>query len=109
MLYYTLRNGQYVDEIDLHRAYEIVTGKTYTYDSQEYSKWLHSLLGKSIVSVQKSEDMAIEDFLKRGSTIGAVKVYRERNGCTLREAKDAIDELKKKMDEDENGGKGFDE
>ena len=99
MLNYFLRNGRIVDEYDLHNAYEIVSGKPYYEDEPGYSKWMYSLLGKSIVSVKKDDELSVEDVLKANSTVKAVRLYRDKNGCTLREAKDAVDQIAAKMRE----------
>lgn len=97
MLYYTLRNGKIVDEYEVHRAFEICTGETYRYDSVAYSKWLHSMLGKSIIKAMRETEIDIAQFLKGNNTIAAVRLYRDTHGCTLREAKDAIDAIKASM------------
>ena len=97
MLHYILRNGNIVDEYELHKAYEIATGKAFYYDSSDYSRWLYSLLGKSITRVVREEELTIEDVLMSASIVKAVRVYRDRNGCSLREAKDAVEAIKADM------------
>jgi ribosomal protein L7/L12 len=97
MLYYKLRNGNIVDEYDIHKAFEICTGETYRYDSKAYSKWLYSMLGKSIIKAMTETEVDIAQFLKGNNTIAAVRLYRDTHGCTLREAKDAIDAIKANM------------
>lgn len=97
MLYYQLRNGNIVSEYEVHKAYEIATGNTFHYDSSDFSRWLHSLLGKSIVKAMRETEVDIEHFLRGNNTIAAVRLYRDTHGCTLREAKDAVDEIKANM------------
>ena len=97
MLYYVCRNGKIVDEYDIHKAFEICTGEEYHYDSVTYSKWLHSLLGKSITKVMRETEVDIELFVRGNNTIAAVRLYRNTHNCGLREAKDAIDAIKAKM------------
>jgi ribosomal protein L7/L12 len=41
-------------------------------------------------------DARMIELIERGLTIEAIKAYRERHGVGLREAKDAIDEWKRK-------------
>lgn len=89
-LYYTLRNGSLVTEYSVHKAFEIYTGKSYLEDSKGYSKWLHSLLGKSIVKVMKESELDVEQFVRSNNIITAVRAYRAKHGCTLIEAKEAI-------------------
>lgn len=97
MLYYQLRNGNIVDEYALQKAFEICTGETYYYDSVAYSKWLHSLLGKSIVKAMRKMEVDMMQLLKGNYIIAAIRLYRDTHGCTLREAKDAIDEIRANM------------
>ena len=97
MLYYQLRNGKIVDEYDVHRAFEVCTGETYDYFGNAYSKWLYSMLGNSIVKAMKETEVDIMQFLKGNNIIAAVRLYRETHGCTLREAKDAIDKIREEM------------
>lgn len=97
MLYYKLRNGNIVPDYDVHKAFEICTGETYHYDSNAYSKWLYSLMGKSIIKAMNETEMDIEHFIHGNCIIQAIRVYRDRNGCTLREAKDAIDKIRAEM------------
>ena len=97
MLYYQLRNGNIVSEYDVHKAFEISTGKTYYYASNAYVKWLYSLLGKSIVKAMHELDIDIAQFLKGNNIIAAVRLYRDTHVCTLREAKEAVDAIKANM------------
>ena len=94
MLYYQLRNGNIVSEYDVHKAFEIFTGKTYYYDSNAYAKWLYSLLGKSIIKVMHETEIDIAQFIKGNNIVAAVRLYRDTHGCTLCEAKDAIDKIR---------------
>jgi ribosomal protein L7/L12 len=41
----------------------------------------------------KSVASEIKKLVKKGRTIEAIKIYREHHGCSLKEAKEAIDEL----------------
>ena len=94
MLYYTLRNGNIVSEYDVHKAFEICTGETYQHDSKAYSKWLYSMLGKSITKVVNETEINIEQLIKANNIIAAVRIYRDQHKCTLREAKEAIDAIR---------------
>lgn len=97
MLYYQLRNGKIVDEYDVHRAFEVCTGETYDYFSNAYSQWLYSMLGNSIVKAMRETEVDMIQLIKGNNFIAAVKLYRETHGCTLREAKDAIDKMRAEM------------
>lgn len=97
MLYYQLSNGKIVDEYDVHRAFEVCTGETYDYFSNAYSKWLYSLLGNSIIKAMRETEVDIMQFLKGNNIIAAVRLYRETHGCSLREAKEAVDKIRAEM------------
>ena len=94
MLYYQLRNGNIVDEYDVHKAFEICTGETYHYESIAYAKWLYSMLGNSIIKAMRETEVDIAQFIKGNNIIAAVRLYRDVHNCTLREAKDAIDKMR---------------
>ena len=97
MLYYQLRNGNIVSEYDVNKAFEICTGETYHYTSNAYSKWLYSMLGNSIVKAMRETEVDIAQFLKGNNIIAAVRLYRDTHGCSLREAKEAIDKMREEM------------
>ena len=97
MLYYQLRNGNIMAEYEVHKAFEICTGETYHYDSKAYSKWLYSMLGKSIIKAMHETEIDIEQFLKGNNVVAAVRLYRDAHNCTLREAKEAVDAIKANM------------
>lgn len=97
MLYYTLRNGKIVDEYDLKKAYEIVSGKMFIDDAVGYSKFLYGLCGGSVVKAMNESDVSIEELIHGNAIIQAVRLYREKNGCGLREAKEAVDKIREEM------------
>ena len=39
----------------------------------------------------------MEDYIKQGSKIQAIKVYRKKHSCSLREAKDYVDSIQKDL------------
>ena len=94
MLYYQLRNGNIASEYEVHKAFEICTGEAYHYDSKAYSKWLYSMLGKSIIKAMNETEINIEQFIKANNIVAAVRLYRNQHNCTLREAKDAVDAMR---------------
>ena len=98
MLYYQLRNGKIVDQYDVYKAYEIATGNAFDYFSADFSKWLYSMLGESIVKAMKETEVDLMQFIKGNNIIAAVRLYREIHGCSLREAKDAVDAIRAEME-----------
>ncbi len=39
----------------------------------------------------------IKNLIRKGQTISAIKIYRERTNCGLREAKDAVESIEKTL------------
>jgi hypothetical protein len=85
-------------------AFFLATGRE-VYDESKpgdgtmmFDMWVRNLMGLSIKSVVNKNDVSYEDCLKSNQKILAVQIYRERNNCTLREAKDAIDKLQEEME-----------
>ncbi len=48
-------------------------------------------------STTSSDGDEIQDLLRRGQKIEAIKIYRQRTGLGLREAKDAIEDMQRQM------------
>lgn len=93
-MYYKLANGFWVDRDDIKQAFYISTGRKYSTDSKEFVRWLFPLLGKSIVSVKRSDDPElITELLNCGQKVFAMKVYKDIHDCTLKEARDAIERM----------------
>lgn len=47
--------------------------------------------------VPAAQDGEIVELIKRGNMIEAIKLYREQTGLGLKEAKDAVDELHRRL------------
>ena len=63
----------------------------------EIERKLNRIMDALNVPLQASPDGEVEDFLRRGMKINAIKVYREQNGSTLVAAKDAVEALEAEM------------
>ena len=48
-------------------------------------------------ALSAADETELRDLLARGNTIGAVKLYRERTGLGLKESKDAVDTLARRL------------
>ena len=88
MVYYLDYDGNPITSAELERAFFITTGKYPHENKREFWKFRDRCFGKSIRQTIPAD---VDDFVRRGWTLHAVKLYRELNDCTLREAKDAID------------------
>lgn len=92
ILYYKLRDGFWVRRYSIESAFEIAKGKTHYSHEREFLRWLHSLLGKSIIAVKRSDDPTlVDELLANDQKVLACAAYRDCHGCTLTEAKEAID------------------
>lgn len=94
-LYYKLKTDLWTRRYNLESAFEICTGKRYYGNEREFLRWLHPLLGKSIIAVKRSDDPTlVDELLANDQKVLAVAAYRDCHGCTLTEAKEAIENRK---------------
>ena len=56
-----------------------------------------SAFSSSSSSTLNAADGDIVDLLRRGQKIEAIKIYRERTNCGLKEAKDAVEEIERRL------------
>ena len=96
-------DGKYYQEHELATAYFLATGCS-VYDETRpgdgakiFNTWVYDLVGLSIKKIVDANNVSYEDFLNANQKILAVRLYRERNNCTLREAKEAIDKVHESM------------
>ena len=96
------KNGKYYQPHEFRTAYYLSTGKDpYAIDNErDYEKWLKDKQNVSIDKVVDVKDVTYEELLDGNQKIMAVRLYRERNDCSLREAKDAIDAIEEGMEHD---------
>lgn len=94
-LFYRLTDGRYVNKADVEMAFYVTHGYQRYKHEAEFLKWLYSLLGKSIVSVVHEYDMQVEELAKSRPVL-AIKLYRDRYGCGLKEAREYVEQLKEK-------------
>lgn len=91
--FFKLPTGHIVTETEMKLAFEIVHGRTYEGNEQEYADWVNSS-GVSIDSILYSDEVSIEE-LARGNCIGpAVRKYIQTYGGGLKDAKNAIDKMR---------------
>lgn len=92
-------DGKYYQRSELETAYFLVTGRNiYGEDKpgdgiKMFDCWVYDLMSVSIKSVVNMNDVPYENFLAANQKLLAVKAFRERNNCTLAEAKEAIDKI----------------
>ena len=97
-------NGRYYKEHELATAFFLATGRE-IYDEDKpgvgikmFDIWVYDLMGLSIKKIVDMNYVSYEELLAANQKILAVQIYRERNNCTLREAKEAIDKIDEEME-----------
>ena len=90
---YKAKNGKLYLRFQLEEAFLITTGQIASENEREFMLWMNSIWGKWIVETIRPESLSVEKLLCTGNKILAIKVYKEKNGCTLLEAKQAIDKI----------------
>ena len=87
-IYYMGKDGGIITSDDLKKSFYITTGKSHFDDKKGFWKFRERCFGKSIsYTVQPS----VEFFLNHNCYVQAVRYYKETNGCSLIDAKHAID------------------
>lgn len=93
-IYYVLVDGNIVTRHEVDMAFYVTHGYHNTHShEQEFLKWLYSLFGKTIKQAIPEYNMQVEK-LAQSRPILAMKLYRDRYGCTLGYARDYVDNLK---------------
>lgn len=91
-IWYKFPSGNIVPEYKMREYHEIIYQLCYT-GEVKYDKWIRNVVEKLSIEELSSDEVRIEDLIGHSSTTYAVMLYRDRNHCTLREAKDAIDNI----------------
>ena len=93
MLFYKTADGGYFTEDDLTKAFHICSGHSRADHDTAYFAWVENLIRGGVIFVTSSDYVRIEDLAKSNGVL-ATKLYREKTGCSLREAYDHIRELR---------------
>lgn len=91
-MYYLLITGRIVTEREMRTAYEIVYGGKSDVHKGHYKAWLSSV--KGIARIISKSEITIEQLIKGNCIVEAVKLVREKNGCTLVEANKIVREMR---------------
>lgn len=90
-MYYVLLTGRIVTEYDMRKAYEICNGSAPDVHPGHYEKWMRSIIGV-MRSIPKDE-ATVEQLARGNCKVEAIRKYKAIHGCTLREAKEAVDKM----------------
>jgi ribosomal protein L7/L12 len=100
MLYYKQKNGIWIDEYDVKRAYYISTGKQVSIvdADKDYLVWLYDKLGNSIVEVRRETDpFFVDELIKANQRLLAIKVLNRVYGFELVKAKEIVDKAEMEL------------
>ena len=88
--------GHIVTDRDIKLAYEICTGHTFNFecDNANYRRWANLCPVRRI----PENEITVERLIRGDAFVGAVKLYREKNSCSLLEARDACNKIRDGMD-----------
>lgn len=99
MIYYEVKTtGHIVSECDVKRAYEICTGHTFNGNVSYYRRWANLCPVRRI----PENEITVERLIRGDEFVGAVKLYREKNSCSLLEARDACNKIRNGVDHSSN-------
>ena len=95
-LYYKKSDGNWITQYEIETAFYLSAGISRFSNEKKFLCWLYPLLGKTIVCVKRSDDPElVTELLKSKQKYSAITVYKAINRCTLKEARDAIERMRK--------------
>ena len=95
-MYFELTTGRIVTEREMHTAYEILYGEKPDENIPRYNDWINSVYG--IEELISKSEITIEQLIKGDAFVEAVKLYKDQHDCTLREAREIVDKIRKEME-----------
>ena len=95
-LYYKKADGNWITQYEIEAAFYLSTGIHRFSNEKKFLRWLYPLLGKIIICAKRSDDPElVTELLKSKQKYSAITVYKAINRCTLKEARDAIERIRK--------------
>ena len=95
-LYYKKADGSWITQYEIETAFYLSTGVHRSSNEKKFLRWLYPLLGKIIICVKRSDDPElVTELLKSKQKYSAITVYKAINRSTLKEARDAIERMRK--------------
>ena len=95
-LYYKKSDGNWITQYEIETAFYLSTGTHRFSNEKKFLCWLYPLLGKTIICAKREDDSElVTELLKSKQKYSAIKVYKTINHCTLKEARDAIERMRK--------------
>ena len=95
-LYYKKADGTWITQYEIETAFYLNTGIHRFSNEKKFLRWLYPLLGKIIICAKREDDPElVTELLKSKQKYSARKGYKTINHCTLKEARDAIERMRK--------------
>jgi hypothetical protein len=95
-MYYLLTTGKIVTEKDMKLAFEIIYGENANESPISYYDWRDSVCGVEAVICDKN--ITVEELIKGDAFVDAVILYSKMHGCTLKEARMVVAEIRDEME-----------
>lgn len=92
-MYYRLKTGKIISDADVSIAFEITRGKSSSDDPDAFLKW-KNWLGLTPIDDETAD---IRYFVASGAEVFAMKLYRNRNNCSVLDAVHAINKIKEEL------------
>lgn len=92
-MYYRLKTGRIISDADVSIAFEITRGKSSSDDLDAFLKW-KSWLGLTPIDDETAD---IRYFVASGAEVFAMKLYSNRNNCSVLDAVHAINKIKEEL------------
>lgn len=93
-VWYLCKDGSFTNSDKLENAFFLWTGKRASENDKEFWMFREHCFGRSI---EKTITPTVEMFLKSGRTLDAIVLYRSIHNCDLKEAKDAVEQMKSEI------------
>lgn len=88
-MYYQLITGRIVTEVDMRKAYEIYHGSEVGTHPGHYEEWVAATHG--VEKIIPKNEITVRQLIRGNCKVEAIRVYKEKHGCSLSEASKAID------------------
>ena len=88
---YFLKNGEILDESDIHQRYELEKAKNKTISA--FDLWEKSFLNDNLYASFALTEVDLNQVFHQYGEIAAVKIYREQNNCNIAKARSYINRI----------------
>lgn len=94
-MYFELATGRIVPESQIKLAYEICTGQKADVNFPHFVDWVN--LNCMWNHIFNESEITVKQLIKGDAFVEAVKLYRDQHKCTLAEAREVCEQIRKEM------------